>query len=206
VKKINNRGPMFMMVLKRKQIVIAAIVLLIAISGYLNWTYDRGDDGGYRSTGVSSSISSEDLQEEANLEQTNALDEEGGEFDVSLGEATLVKKDFFAQARLDREAGRSKAIETFNTVLENENSDQQVKMSAQEQVLDIAKNTEIEVAIENLIKAKGFEDAVCYITGKKCNIVVKSPGLSQADVAKIMDIAIENTNFPAENIKIVEIE
>ena len=114
------------------------------------------------------------------------------------------EKDFFAQARLDREAGRSRSIETYNAVLENENSDEAAKASAQQGVLELAQNTETETAVENLLRARGFEDAVCYINGDMANVVVKTQMLDSEGAAQISEIVSAQSGIAQEKIKIME--
>ena len=137
-----------MMVVKKKQLVVAALAVIIGTAGYLNAGKSKAGE----------------------MEKVNYM-----------GEAQLVdsavteesSRDFFARARVDREAGRSRSIETFNSIIMNENADETAKASAQQGVLQLAKNTEIESAVENILRVRGFEDAVCYINNDMANVVVK---------------------------------
>ena len=114
------------------------------------------------------------------------------------------ESDFFSQARLDREAGRSRSIETFNSIISSENADSEAKASAQQGVLELAQNTETETAVENLLRAKGFEDAVCYINNGMANVVVKTDVLDSAGAAKISEIVTEQSGIAQDKIKIME--
>lgn len=171
-----------MMVIKKKQLVIAALAIVIGTAGYIN----------ARKTG-------------------SQPDEAAGQ--PYLGEAQLVgsenttasqKSDFFTQARLDREAGRSRSIETFNSIISNNEADSEAKATAQQGVLQLAQNTETETAIENLLRAKGFADAVCYINNGMANVVVKAEALDSADTAKISEIVTEQSGISNDKIKIME--
>lgn len=170
-----------MMVFKRKQLVVAVLAVLVGVAGYLNISKERSV-----STEEDASVSSD-----------------------YLGEAQLVESesvtDFFAQARVDREAGRSKSIETFNSLISNQDTDPETKETAQQGVLSLAQNTQTETAIENLIRAKGFEDAVCYINNGMANVVVKAETIDSSDVAKITEIVTEQSGIESEKIKIVEL-
>lgn len=172
-----------MMVFKRKQLVVAVLAVLVGVAGYLN-------------------ISKERIVETEN----DAVETSSEEY---LGEAQLVESesvtDFFAQARLDREAGRSKSIETFNSLISNEDTDAETKETAQQGILALAENTETETAIENLIRAKGFEDAVCYINNGIANVVVKAESIDSSDAALISEIVSEQSGIESEKIKIVEL-
>ena len=167
-----------MVVVKKKQLAVAALAIIIGTAGYIN-AGRTGEDAGKKYLGEAQLVNS---QEEAPAEQ----------------------KDFFAQARIDREAGRSRSIETYNAVLENENSDDAAKASAQQGVLELAQNTETETAVENLLRARGFEDAVCYINSGMANVVVKTQMLDSERAAQISEIVSSQSGIPQEKIKIME--
>lgn len=171
------------MIFKRKQLTLIMLALLICFAGYLNFMYG---DTATRET-------SEGYMGEAKLVG-------------NMGDNSYEDNDFFAEARLERESGRSKSIETFNTLINNENADVASKETAQQGILQLADNTETETAVENLIKARGFEDAVCYINNMQANVVVKAESLDEAQVAVITEIVTEQTSIPPEKIKVVEIK
>lgn len=170
-----------MMVVKKKQLVIAALAIVIGTAGYLNaGREENADEAGQKYLG------------EAQL------------VDSSLVESEKENTDFFSQARIDRENGRSRSIETFNSIISNEGADESAKASAQQGVLELAQNTETETAIENLLRAKGFEDAVCYINNGMANIVVKTQVLDSANAAKISEVVTEQSGIAQDKIKIME--
>lgn len=171
-----------MMVIRKKQLVIAAMAIVIGTAGYIS--------AGRKNSGDATAGTS--YLGEAQL--------------VGSESAVEVNEDFFTQARLDREAGRSRSIETFNSIISNEKADLQAKETAQQGVLDLARNTETETAVENLLKARGFDDGVCYINNGMANIVVKTTALDSAGVAKISEIVTEQSGIAAEKIKIMEMQ
>ena len=169
-----------MMVVKKKQLVIAAMAIVVGVAGYLNSEKDKGAE-----------LTGEKYLGEAQLVDSGDIHTETG--------------DFFSQARIDRETGRSRAVETFNSIISNEEADTAAKANAQQGVLDLAENTEKETAVENLLRAKGFEDAVCYINNGMANVVVKTQALDGASAAIIAETVFEQSGIPQEKIKIMEI-
>ncbi len=167
-----------MMVVKKKQLAVAALAIVIGTAGYIN-AGRNAEESGKKYLGEAQLVTSQEQGQEVN-------------------------GDFFAQARIDREAGRSRSIETYNAVLENENSDAAAKASAQQGVLELAQNTETETAVENLLRARGFEDAVCYINGGMANVVVKTQMLDSEGAAQISEIVSTQSGIPQEKIKIME--
>lgn len=69
----------------------------------------------------------------------------------------------------------------------------------------IATDIETEGKIENLIKAKGFEDCMVYISEDSADVMVKTDGLLANEAAVIKDIIIQTTDIPVENVKILEV-
>lgn len=167
------------MVVKKKQLVVAALAIIIGTAGYINAGRNSETEAGQKYLGEAQLVTS---HESGAAEET----------------------DFFAQARIDREAGRSRSIETFNAVLQNENADSAAKASAEQGVLELAQNTETETAVENLLRARGFQDAVCYINNGMANVVVKTDVLDSAGAAQISEIVTEQSGIPQEKIKIME--
>ncbi|MBQ8541030.1 MAG: SpoIIIAH-like family protein [Clostridia bacterium] len=171
------------MVFRKKQLTLIMLALLICFAGYLNFMSENS---------FISNEASESYMGEAKLVG-------------NMGEDSY-ETDFFSRARLERESGRSKSIETFNEIINNENTDVTSKETAQRGILEMADNTETETAIENLIKARGFADAVCYINNSQANVVVKAESLDEMQVSIITEIVTEQTSIPPEKIKVVEIK
>ena len=62
-----------------------------------------------------------------------------------------------------------------------------------------------ETKIETVLKAQGFEDVLCYLSGTAANIIVKTPGLDSAGAAKIKDVLLSEVSLGSDNITIVEV-
>ena len=169
------------MVVRKKQLIIAALAVVIGTAGYIN----------ARRTG--------DVVDSAESSQSYL-----GEAQLVGSESTQTDGDFFTQARIDREAGRSRSIETFNSIISNEDADEDAKATAQQGVLRLAQNTETETAIENILRAQGFDDAVCYINNDMANIVVRTTELDSEASALVSQIVTEQSGISQEKIKIME--
>ena len=64
---------------------------------------------------------------------------------------------------------------------------------------------ESENKIESMLKAQGFEDALCYLSDSSANIIVKTPGLDAAGAAKIKSTLLSEAEFTNDQITIVEV-
>lgn len=111
---------------------------------------------------------------------------------------------YFVSARLERDRTYGEQVEIQENILYNEQSDENMKKIAQEQINHISNNLNKEMSIETLLKAKGFEDSVTIINDENVNVVVKATEeLNVAQVAQIQNIVMREANARAENIHIV---
>ncbi|MBQ3560804.1 MAG: SpoIIIAH-like family protein, partial [Oscillospiraceae bacterium] len=70
---------------------------------------------------------------------------------------------------------------------------------------EITANMELETKIESMIKAKGFEECIVYISGEYADVMVQTEGLMPTEAAVIKEAIIQETSVPVENISIVEV-
>ena len=70
----------------------------------------------------------------------------------------------------------------------------------------LAAYTVAESQIESLVTAKGYADCVVFMGAESVSVVVAPPegGLTATDAARIKDIVISETDYTAEQIKIME--
>lgn len=72
--------------------------------------------------------------------------------------------------------------------------------------MELVAQMEKELAIENLIKAKGFADVIVTSSSGSINVVVKSAELQAPEVAQIVSVIQEQTKADIDNIKIIPVE
>lgn len=189
-----------MMVLKKKEVVAAALVVLIGVAGYLNWSYQdtiRVTDGGsyleeVKKLGEAEFVSSE----KADVEDVSA--------EEKSAETLAVETEYFTEAKMSKDNSRSKALEILNQTAVNESFDSEVRRQAQNKIISIAESTEKETIIENVAKAKGYKDISVYIDGESVEIIVKKSNFSSEDVKTIKEIVTSELDTSAKNIKIIE--
>jgi stage III sporulation protein AH len=116
-----------MMVFKRKQIVILALILLIVVAGYLQYSYRQG----------STSADAEGKLGEAVYVDNEIYNEGFEESGMDLSEniddqknvtASKIANDYFVQARMDREQSRSEAAESLKSITEDINASTEIRM------------------------------------------------------------------------------
>lgn len=192
-----------MMVFKRKQIVVLALVLMIVVAGYLQYSYKKSS--------ISASDSEKGRLGEAVYVDNNDVAQDKQDFkkdDKAPKDKAASKQasDFFAQAKLDRETVRGKDTDALKAITQDENADKEVKAKAYEQMMKIVENSQKEMRIETLVKKIGFEEVVALFGDDgSLDIVVKSPSLTSAQTAQIADIASRQAKIDIRQIHVKNI-
>ncbi len=70
--------------------------------------------------------------------------------------------------------------------------------------MKLGNHSEIELQIEGLIKSKGYDDAIVFLTNKDIKVVVSAPELGEQDMVKILEIVKSETDFDTKDIKIMK--
>ncbi|MBE7028410.1 MAG: SpoIIIAH-like family protein [Ruminococcaceae bacterium] len=181
-----------MIVLKKKQLASAILIMLVAIAGYLNYNlkYDVADPDAV-------TVYNEASKKLGEAQMVNAKESSYQKPESANG--------YFSEARMQRETKREETIDTLLELLNSDGADKHAKEVAQEQIGELAGYTEKEVTMENIIKAKGYEDAVVFMGENLISIAVFSAGLNEVDAAVISDIATSVTGYSADKVNIVEI-
>ena len=120
--------------------------------------------------------------------------------------AAPAEDDYFATARLSRKQARDNAISMLKEAEADENAQQSVLNEASQTLQVLAAYTVAESQIESLVTAKGYADCVVFMGAESVSVVVAPPegGLTATDAARIKDIVISETDYTAEQIKIME--
>ena len=115
--------------------------------------------------------------------------------------------DYFASARLTRRQARDSAISLLEEAKDSGGVDETAASEAMRSIQVLAAYTLTEAQIENIVTAKGYRDCVVFMDDDSVSVVVAalSDGLQTEDVAKITDIVKQETDMPAECIKILEV-
>ena len=200
-------------IVKKNQIIIAALAVMIAAAGYLNYSgrlFGDKDDAQKMSAELANQelldISEEDLASadgEIKSQDSETEGEEGqegtpGEAVLTSGEANAV----VAQAKMTREQVRAKNKETLQQIIDNKELSNEQKKDAVSQMVKVTEMSEKEAAAETLLASKGFTDAVVSISDESTDVVVNAKDLNEASRAQITDIVTRKTGVSAESVVI----
>ena len=171
----------------KRPAVVLAVLVLVGASVYLNWRY------------------ADNVAETDKILGQATVVNENGE-GVSVANDAATENDYFATARLSRKQARDSAISMLQEAEIDENATEDVCNEASQTLQVLAGYTVAESQIENLVTAKGYADCVVFMGSDSCSVVVASgeEGLTATDVARIKDIVINETQYTAGQIKIME--
>lgn len=222
--------------MKKNQMIITALAIMIAIAGYLNFV------GGKPERKEAASLTAEDAVEvnanasgtdedvDTDEETTYAMDisdediylaeqsasgnmlSEIESMDSEPGEAVFTSAltpgsaGVASGAKLLKEQTRAKNKETLLEVINSAVVTDTQKQEAIDSMISMVDIAERETAAEILLTAKGFTDVVVSISDGMADVLINSYELSDAHRAQIEDVIKRKTGIPPENLVITPIE
>ena len=178
----------------KRNAIIAGVLVLVCAGIYLNW------------------LSGQDTKD---LNKVLDADKILGGSTLVLNDTTPSKEalaaqetgqsasEYFAQMRLSRQKARDQAVELLQeTIAYAEGEDTSKSSAALEGIVGDAL---AESQIESLVVAKGYADCVAFMGAESISVVVDdADGLDATDVARIMDIVVQETGYSPNQIKVLE--
>ena len=193
-------------ILKKNQVIITSLAVLIAIAGYLNFADVKNKEASADSSSILEDVDYDLTDETALLDENGAdssLTDVQDQTTSTPGEAVLTAaSDFAAQAKLSREQIRSQNKADLQAIINNQDLGDDQKQEAVSTMVSMADLTEKESAAELLLEAKGFENVIVNLTGETADVVVPEADLTDAKRAQIEDIVKRKTGIAPENIVI----
>lgn len=113
--------------------------------------------------------------------------------------------NFFNNYRTDRKSTRDQEKLYLDAIIASETTSAEAKANAEAERLKLITNMDSIMNIENLIKAKGFSDVIVSATANTINVIVETGGLTNAEVAQIVDVVKNNSDYSIDSIKITEV-
>lgn len=165
----------------KRNLVIAASVLLIGVAVLLNFLLFTGNSGQDGYDGYD--------QPSGNVQETPNTE-------VSTG-------TYFSATQVSRQRARDEALEVLQSVVDNVEADETVKAEALAGISAIAEEIQKESNIESLITAKGFEQCVAVLNGDSISIVVSADTLQPAQIAQINEIVYSQTGITPAGVTII---
>ncbi len=219
-----------MKIVKKNQIIIFVIALMLITAGYLNYT--TGDGGDLVAT--SSLVDSEEVAGigDAKLVSSNAI-ENLSSSSISLDNANVVNNEntansnevsnenktvttsgvvenskgtdeYFTNSRLTRDTMYSQMIESYQKILDNTSVSADQKAISQTEIKKINDLKNSIMICENLIKTKGFKDVVIFVNDTSISVIIQADAdeITGEGAAQIQNIVAREMKAEIQNIHI----
>lgn len=209
-------------IFKKNQIIITSLAALIAVAGYLNHIensekeLDAVNGTGAKEETTTGTDAAGDNEGAGNIAANNGADAskdiESNDIDITgePGEAVFVNAvgtvDFVVEAKLLREQTRANSKSMLMEIVNNVNVSDSEKQAAVNKITELADVADREMAAENLIAAKGYENVVVTVTDDAADVMIVSDSLSDSQRAQIEEIVKTKTNIPADKITITAVK
>ena len=186
----------------KRNAVVATVLLFVCAAVYLNWRY-----AGEAAVDQAAEVSAQ--RQEQNGDSTKVLGDAAlvdGQVVSGQEEDATAVSNYFDTARLSRHQSRDNALSLLREAAEQEGAEQAAVDEANQTIQTLAGYSVLESQIENLVIAKGYADCVAFMGENGISVVVSAAedGLQTEDVAKITDIVLSETEYTADQIKIME--
>lgn len=206
-------------ILKKNQIVIFAIAIMLIAAGYMNYTTNEkqilqtavlADTEQFAELGDATLVSANAVKEEnvneqnlSNTEQQNVIDEGKQKTENSVDtNSTGINNEYFVESKLERDKMYSQMIESYQNILNNNQISEAQKEISENEIKNINNTKNAIMITENLIKNKGFEDVVIFVNGDSVNIIIKAKELTEEQIAQVQNIVTRELKAEIENIHI----
>lgn len=200
------KRPRINLILGKKHLVAAGLALVLAVGLYANFAIGSN---------VSGKSTSEDnygdtrLVSNENGNTSKSSDKKDSDIvsaSANTEKATDSSEEYFAKARIDKQASREEAKETLRSIYGGGDMTKDELAVVAQDAQQLTDLMEAENKIETTLKAQGFEDVLCYLSDNSANIIVKSQGLDTAQAAQIKSALLAEVEVAGENITIVEVQ
>ena len=182
-----NRRPVILILGRKTQLWLLSLVGLAVIFGILGIILMTADPKAHFSSQVDIPV----------------IAPAGGpaiEFQVESVKQDVSGENYFVNYRLKRDQFRQETKAMLSEILNS--SVEKSKVQAQEKWLELSTKIQREGEIENLLKIKGFQDAVADVFQESVTVIVYSQKLTPNDVSLIQEIVLRVTNVRLDKITI----
>ena len=216
-------------ILKKNQIIISVIAIMLIAAGYMNYTSNEKqaletavltDSEKYAGIGDATLVSANvadnnDVQNITDDSTKNEDEIKSNEQNTEIKENTVQNEintsttvtetsgdQYFAELRLERDKMYSQMLESYQKILSNSQISETQKEISENEIKKINDTRNAIMIAENLIKNKGFQDLIIFINGDSISIIVKAKELKEEQIAQIQNIISRELKGEIENIHI----
>ena len=178
------------MIVKKKQLLTATLVLALGAAVFVNWYYTKPHPS---ATAADSPVPATATQAAENLGDARYVSS-----DVS-GRA-----DPFAEPRLKREQAHSAAVDALQEVLQDASASQAAVSQASQELAALTERMTCEADIETLVQAKTGMENLVILGEDSAQILLAAPARESAVMIQITELAAQKSGLDPAQITIIE--
>lgn len=179
--------------IKKHHVLAAALVLALGAAVYLNWQFSG--------TPLISPASKELGAATYVSKGASATVDES----VKTTSGELTPEGKLSKARTERAQAQDKALSEAKSILELSDSSDEAKTEAVKAAEAIEQRIVAQSNVENILEAKGYSGAVCYISDGGCTVTVSSESMKDDSPLIIKDVVLSQTDVEFNNIIIIDV-
>lgn len=195
--------------LKKNQVVIYVIALMLVAAGYLNYTAGENSieassepeliyDEKIADIGDATLVSSNEVEEETLVENEETNNETK---QVSSADTD----EYFSKSKLERDNMYSQMIETYQNIVNSTTVSEDQRNIATQEITKINNTKNALMICENILGTKGLDKSIVFANGEVVSVVVKTQGgLAENQVAQIQNVISREMGVEVQNINITE--
>lgn len=208
--------------LKSRGFIVMSLTLMLVLVGTINYNLSKqslletSQELQQYEEALNIGEDKEDTKkEEAKKEDTKVVDSKVTKVDEKVKETSaaiekqitskknLAKASYIVDMKMNREKQRAELVTSLNEIVNNPSTNDTTREQASTMKLQLVKDQELELKIEDLLSAKGFSEPLVYISNGTANIVVNEEKLEKADAAKVFDLVAAEAKMEYDNIKLM---
>lgn len=207
----------------KRELIMSALVLALGTAVYVNWQFTANDSelsagrndedlgvAQYVNANISSKPDSSSTSSKSTESKSPSVSskQESSSKNTSSNNTSSVKsnaEEYFSKVRLEREQTQDELLDLAKEVIDATESSGKSKEEAVKQLNAISNTIQQQSNVENLIKAKGFDDCVAFIQNGECSVVVSGQELKSDLLIAIKDIVMGQTGLSFDKIRVTHI-
>lgn len=163
---------------------LGVMVLILGTAVWLNMKYSSHDKAKYM--GESAFVSSEQ-----------------GDTAMVSGK---IEEDYFTKAKAERQTAYTQAEESVKEALNSAAGNTEAIKNATEKAAELSKRKTDEIAIENILNAKGFSKTLVILGEDSATVVVEAESLTNEQTLQIQDAVTGQCSLSSGKVKIVTVK
>lgn len=177
-------------IIKKRQIIMSALVLALGSAVFVNWYFTRPD---VSQTGTEESVSYSVLGDAQYVSSTG-----------DNLKNTDDSADPFANFNMTRQKSHDEAFDMLKKVINDPSASKSAVDTAAKQLAKLTDEIKLEADIEALVKSKcGFSCKV-MINSDKADVVCEKGKVDSTSILQIKELILKHTSINSENISIID--